>query len=323
MAGAIRRSAAPRRAGATFATGSSQARRAPAQTATAMRHRAAPCESPTGRCSNRRSFTLASRSISTCAFASSTDVDCGSTVHDATAATTRSFPRPWGSIGVVEDDRIREPSHSRVCGGFIRGSRNIPGTSQVIPAYAGVHRLEHLSAMNRYRIGIDVGGTFTDLVAIDDGGRITTAKSASTPTGSIHRRARRVGAAGRGRSASTGPRFSAPPSASSTARPSQPMRFSNARVRSSACSPPRGTETSWRCARGSRTTATRSASRRPNPLVPRRICACRCASVSGRTAPRRGRSSAPRCVPQSATSPPSRSKRSRCATCTPIGCIGT
>ena len=33
----------------------------------------------------------------------------------------------------------------------------------------------------RYRVGVDVGGTFTDLVAIDDDGRIITAKSASTP----------------------------------------------------------------------------------------------------------------------------------------------
>src|SRR5215472_12045977 len=32
-----------------------------------------------------------------------------------------------------------------------------------------------------YRIGIDVGGTFTDLVAIDDGGGATLAKVASTP----------------------------------------------------------------------------------------------------------------------------------------------
>ena len=32
-----------------------------------------------------------------------------------------------------------------------------------------------------YRIGIDVGGTFTDLVAVDDQGRVTIAKSASTP----------------------------------------------------------------------------------------------------------------------------------------------
>ena len=32
-----------------------------------------------------------------------------------------------------------------------------------------------------YRIGIDVGGTFTDLVAVDDAGRVVLAKAASTP----------------------------------------------------------------------------------------------------------------------------------------------
>ena len=32
-----------------------------------------------------------------------------------------------------------------------------------------------------YRIGVDVGGTFTDLVAVDDAGRVVLAKSASTP----------------------------------------------------------------------------------------------------------------------------------------------
>jgi N-methylhydantoinase A len=32
-----------------------------------------------------------------------------------------------------------------------------------------------------YRIGVDVGGTFTDLVAVDDGGHVALAKAASTP----------------------------------------------------------------------------------------------------------------------------------------------
>ena len=32
-----------------------------------------------------------------------------------------------------------------------------------------------------YAIGIDVGGTFTDLVAVDAYGLVTTAKAASTP----------------------------------------------------------------------------------------------------------------------------------------------
>src|SRR5262245_47090670 len=32
-----------------------------------------------------------------------------------------------------------------------------------------------------FRIGVDVGGTFTDVVAVDDAGRVTIAKASSTP----------------------------------------------------------------------------------------------------------------------------------------------
>jgi N-methylhydantoinase A len=32
-----------------------------------------------------------------------------------------------------------------------------------------------------YRVGVDVGGTFTDVVAVDDDGSVTLAKAPSTP----------------------------------------------------------------------------------------------------------------------------------------------
>src|SRR5262245_1865865 len=44
----------------------------------------------------------------------------------------------------------------------------------------GAHRCERESEM--YRIGIDVGGTFTDLVAVDESGAVTLAKAATTPS---------------------------------------------------------------------------------------------------------------------------------------------
>ena len=35
--------------------------------------------------------------------------------------------------------------------------------------------------MPSYLVGVDIGGTFTDCVIIDDGGQVTTAKAPSTP----------------------------------------------------------------------------------------------------------------------------------------------
>ena len=93
-----------------------------------------------------------------------------------------------------------------------------------------------------YRIGIDVGGTFTDLVAVDERGAVAIAKTASTPAD----QSAGVWRASSGwprRSGSSGPRCSRGPSGSSTARRLRPTRCSSARARGSACSPPRVTAT--------------------------------------------------------------------------------
>jgi N-methylhydantoinase A/oxoprolinase/acetone carboxylase beta subunit len=84
------------------------------------------------------------------------------------------------------------------------------------------------------RIGIDVGGTFTDLVATDDGGHVTIAKAASTPRdpsdGLLDGLGRLAGELG------TDSRACSPaPSASSTGPPSRPTRCWSARARGWGC----------------------------------------------------------------------------------------
>ena len=99
-----------------------------------------------------------------------------------------------------------------------------------------------------YRIGIDVGGTFTDVVAVDEAGWVTHAKSTSTPADQS------VGVM------------------EGLTLPAEPLGVTleamlegterivhgttvatNAllerRARASACSPPKATSISWRCAK--------------------------------------------------------------------------
>ena len=100
-----------------------------------------------------------------------------------------------------------------------------------------------------YRIGIDVGGTFTDLVAVDAGGAATLAKVPSTPDDPSLGVLDGLAALARG-SASTARRCSPRPSASSTAPRSRPTRCWSTRAREPGFSPPRAIATSSRCARG-------------------------------------------------------------------------
>ena len=113
-------------------------------------------------------------------------------------------------------------------------------TRRARPAAPGGH--PKAGGADVYRIGIDVGGTFTDLVAVDEAGRVTLAKAASTPR-TLDRR--------HGGARPSWPRpwartcrpSSARPSGSSTAPPSPPTPSSSARARGSGSSRPRATAT--------------------------------------------------------------------------------
>ncbi len=99
-----------------------------------------------------------------------------------------------------------------------------------------------------FRIGIDVGGTFTDLVAVDDAGRVTIAKSASTPAdpsiGAMDGLGLLAGELGLELAGLLGgTRLIVHGTTVAT------TRCWNGRVRRSACSLPTGTATSSRCAR--------------------------------------------------------------------------
>ena len=95
----------------------------------------------------------------------------------------------------------------------------------------------------RIRVGIDTGGTFTDVVAFDeDTGELVTTKTPEhpgQPRRRLHRRHREGPRRARRRPATT-----SPPSA--TAPPSRPTSCSRARSSGSASSPPRATSSSSR-----------------------------------------------------------------------------
>ncbi len=110
-------------------------------------------------------------------------------------------------------------------------------------------------------------------------------------------------------------RCSGKPSVSCTAPRLRPTRSSNARAPGRGSSPPKAIATSSRCARGSRTSATICACRRPSSWC-RAICGLGCASGCAPTAGSKRRSMQHRSTPRSRCCVRSGSRRSRSLICT-------
>ena len=120
------------------------------------------------------------------------------------------------------------------------------------------------------RIGVDVGGTFTDLIFYDDEtGEVRVGKEPTTPAEPGGGRARRD------RGGAAGASASARRSTSCTGRPSGSTRCSSARARSSGCSRTRASATSSRSAAA--TAAIRTTS---SGAAASRWCRAACASAS-------------------------------------------
>ena len=124
--------------------------------------------------------------------AAARDQDQGSRPRDP---PRRRLVLESGGGGGWGDPRERDPAAlaatSRT-GSYARRSRIRPSQATGSPASSPRACGQKREGLAMYRIGIDVGGTFTDLVAVDDFGATTLAKVPSTPAGPVARRPRRA-----------------------------------------------------------------------------------------------------------------------------------
>ena len=170
------------------------------------------------------------------------------------------------------------------------------------------------------RIGIDVGGTFTDLVAVDDAARVDARQGrldAGRPVDRGDGRARAGWPTALGLDLRRAAR--ARPSASSTARRSPPTRCSSARAREVGLLTTEGHRDIIEMREGLKDDRYNLRMPPPEPAGAARSAASACASACAPTAASRRRSTAPRSRRRidSSTRAGRRGGR-RSATCTPI-----